>query len=285
MMLTILCIFLFTTITAAHMQLWYPPPFNSSNNPHNAGPSDNELIYPYNCCGKEAVYPCNGYLSLLGTPAGAPTANWTVGSTQSWSMAGPGMHFPYCNVYLLLMVPAPLGGNHYGGSCQIGFSVDKGATFRIVVSYEGNCPLRHGGEAPSGQVFNFTVPEDIPTGEAVFAWTWINREQEFNMNCAAVSISGQENSSDTYPAAEEPILNSTDSCTPASPSASIRRGKGRCVQKRGTAFTARPEMFVPDYAGGCITPETVAELKYPDPGPDIVNGDGEYPVELPSGTC
>lgn len=61
-------------------------------------------------------------------------------------------------------------GNHYGGSCQVGFSIDKGKTFQVATSYEGNCPHRHGGMAPFGQTFNFTVPVDMPTGDAVFAW-------------------------------------------------------------------------------------------------------------------
>jgi hypothetical protein len=86
---------LLVTTATAHMQLWNPPPFNSSNNPHNAGAADDELVYPYNCCGKKTEYPCRGYLSLLGTPAGAPTANWAAGSTQSWSMAGPGKFVPW----------------------------------------------------------------------------------------------------------------------------------------------------------------------------------------------
>jgi hypothetical protein len=282
----------------------------------------------------------------------------------------------------MLTSEAPLGGNHYGGSCQIGFSTDKGATFRTVVSYQGNCPLRHGGEDPSGQEFNFTVPEDMPVGEAVFAWTWINREQEFNMNCAAVSIttpgnvppqniistsstaqnpsapiaspkssefanaapsfdlggnrtpnptisssaptasvlplnsalanpdtvyktfdmtgaacmctceasSGQEDDFTmkgcTCQCGEEPPLKDIDG--PARRHASlplVSRQKQRGLKRRGTAFASRPEMFVPNYAAGCVTPKTNAELQFPDPGPDVVKGDGEYPVELPSGNC
>ena len=61
-------------------------------------------------------------------------------------------------------------GNHYGGSCQVGFSVDQGKTFQVATSYEGNCPLRNGGNEEGGQLFNFTIPPDTPVGEAVFAW-------------------------------------------------------------------------------------------------------------------
>ena len=51
------------------------------------------------------------------------------------------------------------------------------------------------------------------------------------------------------------------------------------------AFAKRPLMFVADDGNDCATPHTTAELKYPSPGPDIVEGDGEYPVEMPSGKC
>lgn len=44
-------------------------------------------------------------------------------------------------------------------------------------------------------------------------------------------------------------------------------------------------MFVADDGNDCLTPHTTAELKYPNPGPDVVQGDGAYPLELPSGSC
>ena len=40
------------------------------------------------------------------------------------------------------------------------------------------------------QTFPFTVPSDLPNGDIIFAWTWFNREQQFFMNCAAVTITG-----------------------------------------------------------------------------------------------
>ncbi len=125
-------------LATAHMQLHHPAPFNSSNNPHlgdcNADPylqipSVPKPPYPstaatiltpllaYHCCGPNDrwTYPCRGYMSLLGTPQGAPTATWQAGSTQTWSIGGI--------------------GNHYGGSCQVGFSVDKGvSTTRAIPS-------------------------------------------------------------------------------------------------------------------------------------------------------
>jgi hypothetical protein len=60
----------------------------------------------------------------------------------------------------------------------------------------------------------------------------------------------------------------------------------RFVQRAAAvAFTSRPIMLFADVNNGCLSPKTTAELKYPNPGPDVVEGDGEYPLQLPTGTC
>jgi hypothetical protein len=166
-------LFLLAGNAFAHLQLASPAPSNASNNPHRSTPEDPYLQYPYDCCGSAArwQYPCRGYHSLIGTPDGLPTATCATGWQQNWSMAGI--------------------ANHYGGSCQIGFSVDVGESLRVATSYEGNCPHHKSGNGPEGQEFPFTVPHDLPLGVHLFAWTWYNREQEFNMNCAAVSITAR----------------------------------------------------------------------------------------------
>ncbi|KAK8210463.1 hypothetical protein IWZ01DRAFT_280143 [Phyllosticta capitalensis] len=169
----------------AHMQLGYPPPFQAGNNPHKTGEGDSTYNSPMGCCGLNNTAICRGYLDLLGTPAGASVATWSAGSTATFSLTGE----PSAALN-------SLGDTHYGGSCQVGFSTDGGKTFRVAASYEGNCPHRK-NSADSGQDFSFVVPSDMPSGEAVFAWTWINREQEFNMNCAAVTITGGSGTSDS----------------------------------------------------------------------------------------
>ncbi|TID18052.1 hypothetical protein E2P81_ATG11021 [Venturia nashicola] len=284
-----------TAITQAHMQLHSPASLNASNNPHTTGPPDNRLHYPHNCCGRKTEYPCRGYLNLLGTPAGAPTVTWAPGSRQSWSMAGP----------------APLGGTHYGGSCQIGLSLDKGKTFRTITSYEGNCPHRNGSEDSAGQMFNFTVPNDLPVGEAVFAWTWFNREQEFNMNCAAVLISGGNSTSKVgggYSAMMETSLDRVNATAALTRTIIVTETEGECGSSAAqlicstpstyspttspptsmpssVAFNDRPKMLIVDIANGCLPPKTIAELKFPEPGVDVEEGDGMYPLSLPVGDC
>lgn len=54
---------------------------------------------------------------------------------------------------------------------------------------------------------------------------------------------------------------------------------------RSVAYENRPSMFFADINDGCESPHTTAELKYPNPGPNVVPGDGAYPLALPSGNC
>lgn len=292
--------------TLAHLQLVHPAPFNASNNPHRTTQADPYLQYPYDCCGAASrwEYPCRDYHNLLGTPDGLPTATWEVGSQQSWSMAGT--------------------GNHYGGSCQVGFSVDKGDTFRVSTSYEGNCPHRKAGNGPEGQDFPFTVPHDLTPGVQLFAWTWYNREQQFSMNCAAVNITAPSSASasqagptgyqqsptstavskgqtsttplssaETYKTenglsctCKDPTKISTCDCTCSGDSAaSNKRDDSEEQSALSVPFASRPTMLVADVGKGCLTPLTDAELKYPEPGPEMVTGDGEYPLRLPEGDC
>lgn len=297
-----LCVGCFATAALAHMQLVYPAPFNASNNPHRITPADPYLQYPYDCCGPSArwIYPCRGYHTLLGTPQGAPTATWEAGSTRNWAIAGI--------------------GDHYGGSCQVGFSIDAGETFQVATSYEGNCPHRNAGNEPDGQAFALTVPHDLPAGVQLFAWIWYNREQELNMDCAAVNItpaistntslnspdslarrlgtSSVAMSSSSAPAILPPsetthrensshANNDTRSVRNDHPLEAPPRDRKRKHLRapKLSSFSYRPTMLVADNGNGCLTPKTNAELKFPDPGPDIVRLDGEYPLALPSGTC
>lgn len=236
----------------AHMQLHYPPTFGAENNPHRTDPADKHLTYPYNCCGRKTVFPCNGYLDLLGTDQGRSVATWEAGSAQNFSLTGL--------------------TTHWGGSCQAGFSTDQGKTWKVVNSYEGNCPHRDADtDNPDDNTFEFNVPADMPEGDHVFAWTWFNREQEFYMNCAAVTVTGGGESKKS------------------SSSHSNRPGLTSPTDKRDTtsvSFEDRPSFLVANTGDdGCKTPRTNAEVKYPNPGPDVTEGDGEYPLEPPTGDC
>jgi len=53
-------------------------------------------------------------------------------------------------------------------------------------------------------------------------------------------------------------------------------------------FNERPYMLVANsmaFGNSCYTPHTDWEVKYPNPGPDVVPSDGSYPLMLPMGNC
>ncbi|KAF5019991.1 hypothetical protein F66182_7979 [Fusarium sp. NRRL 66182] len=204
-------------LAQAHMEMIYPPPFKSKANTHAGSDVDYSMTAPLEASGGN--FPCKGYHSLFGTEQGASVANWEAGGSYNMSIAG--------------------GANHGGGSCQASLSFDKGETWSVIHSYVGNCP----GSGTS--TFDFKVPTDAPSGEAIFAWTWFNLvgNREMYMNCAAVTIAGS--------------------------------GKSSTMSKR-------PAMFVANVGNGCTTKEA-SDLEFPDPGPDVSNDSQK--TAKPDGSC
>jgi len=182
----------------AHMSLWYPPPLGGAR---KANPLtthvDDKMNFPLGCCDSEGAPTlaspgdCRGHLDLLDTEEGKPQVTWQPGQDSYFQLSD----YTYT-------ADAP-GSTHYGGSCQVGFSTDKGQTWKVAASYHGNCPHRNEKDL---QTFHFTVPVGMPSGPAVFAWIWLNREHESFMNCASVQI-GQSSGNGT---------NSTQSKRPSS---------------------------------------------------------------------
>ena len=147
--------------------------------------------------------------------------------------------------------------------------------------------------------------------------TWFNREQEFNMNCAAVTItdgfeqkdkiyaanpsSTPSSHSDTY--SYTTTVSSNNECTCVCPApfslTHHKRGiipnhhhlhhpqKAKARARATISYSQRPGMLVADTGNGCLTPLSSAEVKFPHPGPDVVDSDGVYPLELPEpgGAC
>jgi hypothetical protein len=173
--------------TRAHMSLWYPPPLGGAQGANPLTTQvDDELNFPIGCCDSEGAPTlpspgdCRGHLDLLDTTEGTPQVTWEPGQDTYFQLSD----YTYTT-------GAP-GSTHYGGSCQIGFSVDKGQTWKVAASYHGNCPHR---QQDSLQTFQFRVPSNLPSGPAVFAWIWLNREHESFMNCASVQIGSSSGNS------------------------------------------------------------------------------------------
>ncbi|KAI6244632.1 hypothetical protein HI914_07366 [Erysiphe necator] len=209
--------FIFVVVIEGHMEMFYPAPFRSRYNPHiAAGTADFSMTSPLKSDGSD--FPCKGYHRDMKDTAGAgaPVATWNAGSTYNYTIVG--------------------GAAHNGGSCQAALSYDNGATFKVIHSYIGDCPIMNTGN------FDFTVPSDAKSGNAIFAWSWLNQvgNREYYMNCASVQIDGSQSTS-------------------GSPKVS---------------FSSRPDLFVANLGTGCTTVEG-KDTVYPEPGPDVSIKSGE----------
>lgn len=171
---------LLASLAKAHMEMTDPSPFRSKNNPNANGDVDFDLVAPI--CGDS--FPCNGYHSLLGSPAGAPVATWEAGSEQPITIAG--------------------GAPHEGGSCQVSLSLDGGESFTVIHSYVGECP-----ETAPESTFSFRVPADTPSSDqAILSWSWLNRvgNREFYQNCAPITIRGGSSGGKEVPFEQRPDM-------------------------------------------------------------------------------
>ncbi|RPA97996.1 hypothetical protein L873DRAFT_1844417 [Choiromyces venosus 120613-1] len=219
---------LFTSYVTAHMALRDPPPFNHPLNPNRnpATPNDTTAEFPLK---DKSFFPCRKYLNLLDKPEGKPVTKWTAGTTQKFALEGT--------------------STHWGGSCQASISYDRGTKFLVLHSYPGTCPRRLVSDS---QEFNFKLPAELPAGDAIFAWTWFNREREMYMSCSPITIQ-----------------------------------PGSSPGKKEFLDTL-PEILVADIGNGCSTPAGhSAEVLFPNPGTAVesITTRKEYPLELPKGNC
>ena len=156
--MTIYHIFLLLPPALCHMEMSWPPPLRSKYIP---GSSYTDIDYSMTSPLLEdgSNYPCKGYQN--DRPIQTVTS-YSAGSTYNMSLAGT--------------------ATHGGGSCQLSLSYDNGATFRVIKSMIGGCPLT--------TTYSFTIPPYAPSGTALFAWTWQNLvgNREFYMNCAEVEV-------------------------------------------------------------------------------------------------
>ncbi|KAK4224514.1 hypothetical protein QBC38DRAFT_370868 [Podospora fimiseda] len=223
MKLLTLTTILTATLATAHMYLSFPTPLDNSD------PDNNRPLSP-----SGSDFPCKGLLHLVSSTKSSVA--WTAGQPVQFTIKGVAIHG--------------------GGSCQVSLSVDGGSTFRVLHSWEGNCP-----RTKEDNVFEFIMPRDVPEMRgAVFSWIWLNRlgNRELYMDCVVVDVVG-------------------------------RRGKKQ--KQHGSdkfsaiSFNERPQIFVANLAGinSCKTLEG-KPVKFPYPGPDVTSSDGEETAD-PVGDC
>ncbi|KAI1844876.1 hypothetical protein JX265_009463 [Neoarthrinium moseri] len=163
------------------------------------------------------------------------------------------------------------GATHGGGSCQISITLDpkpnRQSQWRVIHSIEGGCPIRNltevnYGESPTvllPSIYNFTVPNWVPIGPVIMAWTWYGRWSvpEMFMNCAPIMVLGGP---------QEPDVPE-----------SVRLEK----------FHAAPLVFEANNGNGCWTMNQGNCVKFPNPG-NSVEVNEECPLDelhQVTGTC
>lgn len=178
---------------AAHMEVIKPPPYRSKFNPNVAQANiDYSMTNPLQANGSD--FPCKGYNVDFNAPVGAPMETVTAGQTSSITLDGT--------------------ASHEGGSCQISLSFDGGTSFKVVKSFIGNCVRVTPSGVDPNQTYEYTVPSDAKSGNAIVAWSWFNKigNREMYMNCATITINGGGTSTlDSYPSIFE--CNIGNGCT------------------------------------------------------------------------
>jgi hypothetical protein len=154
------CLLLFATLIQAHMELLWPYPFRSRFDRQVPEPMiDYSMTSPL--LGDGSNYPCKGYNT--NTPFRS-TVTYSAGQVYNFTLSG--------------------SATHGGGSCQLSLSYDNGATFKVIQSIQGGCPLP--------LTYDFIIPTRAPNGRALLAWSWFNLvgNREMYMNCVPVTIQG-----------------------------------------------------------------------------------------------
>lgn len=224
---------------SAHMQMMKPYPIRSPLNKDAKGQKDYSYTNPLQASG--ADYPCKGYAD------DEFDSQATYQPGQSYEMELDG------------------SATHDGGSCQLALTYDQGKTFKVIESMLGTCP--------TPKKYNFKVPSDAPSGEALLAWTWFNKvgNREMYMNCAMVTIGGSSNGNETdadhthNKPAEHPKAEDKKAAHPPMEMAT------RDAEHTETSFDSLPELFVANVKqkGDCVTIEGES-VDFPEPGDNVI---------------
>jgi len=217
-------IFSFAPQALAHMEMSWPYPLRSPLDPAvDYSVKDYSMTSPLLADGSN--FPCKGYQNDRPTVS---KASYQAGQTYNMTFQG--------------------SATHGGGSCQLSLSYDNGATFRVIKSMIGGCPLSN--------VYDFTIPSYAPDGTALLAWTWQNLvgNREYYMNCAVVDVAGS----------------------------GVSKRAAQSFNELPFIWKAN----IPG-VNTCATTEGVIPV-YPEPGPDVLYGPGansSSPATSQPGAC
>lgn len=125
--------------------------------------------------------------------------------------------------------------------------------------------------------FQFSIPQQVPTGDYTLAWTWFNKigNREMYMNCAPITVTG---SSSTHKLKRSAVHHRHG--------VSKRQHETSMIQKRADALASLPNMFLANIGNGCNTAPSGTTLAIPQQnlGTSV---DHHAPDELvpPVGSC
>lgn len=259
---------------SAHMQMMTPYPIRSPLNKDSDEKKDYSYTNPLQPSGGD--YPCKGYAN----DPFKSQASYSPGQTYELELDG--------------------SATHSGGSCQLSLTYDRGKTFKVIESMLGDCPI--------AKKYNFQIPSDAPSGEALLAWTWFNKvgNREMYMNCAMVTIGGSGSSGNKTQSSSSKGKNSHGSKVmddqmnddqmddkdminelmkhmghmshpPMEKTMERREMTGESDvsvmmgQSKATAFDSLPDMFIANVnqPGGCVTIEGES-VNFPEPGDKVL---------------
>ncbi|KAJ1329106.1 neural Wiskott-Aldrich syndrome protein [Microdochium nivale] len=132
--------------------------------------------------------------------AAGESSTWALGSKQTLSSAGTAVH----------------GGGSAQFSMTYDLSPSQSTKWKVIHTVQGGMPARGlndnlpGNDAafPNPDTYGFTVPTNIPAGEVIFSWSWINRlgNREFYMFCAPVTLTGTGGSKANFDALPDMVI-------------------------------------------------------------------------------
>ena len=216
----------------------WPLPFRSSKDPESQQ-QDYDMTSPLSADGSN--FPCKGYHL---DSSKRSTATYEAGDEYNMTLSG--------------------SATHSGGSCQLSLSYDDGATFKVIKSMIGGCPLESS--------YQFRIPDFAPSGDALFAWSWINHSgnREFYMNCAQVEVenpsSGDESRLNKLPNIWVANLDSVNDCRVPEGTDVVYPNPGEDVEYGGGESSSSQA-----FEGDCEYPEASST----DSWADLEDGAGE----------
>lgn len=156
MLFAVLYVVMLTALTA-HSHIFMQSPASRRNKYSNFYAQSGQVDYNINAplLAFGYTFPCKGF------PKGPATSVVSGGSVQV-TLEGTAVH----------------GGGH----CQFGISYDEN-TFLVLKTVQGSCLL-------DSMSYSVPLPTNIPSGDVVLFWTWINKigNREYYMECADVRI-------------------------------------------------------------------------------------------------